>query len=87
MARRDDQLESFKHDANMPVFLLNKGCGAVGLNLTCATHVLILEAGWNPVWESQAISRAHRLGHTGPLTVKRYVVAGVQAVCYMIQHL
>lgn len=38
-----------------------------------ANHVLILEPSWNPVFEEQAISRANRLGQTGPINVVRYV--------------
>lgn len=71
--KRDAMLQAFIDDDAMPVFLLNRGCGAVGLNLTVATHVLILETSWNPVWESQAIGRAHRLGQKGPISVNRYV--------------
>jgi SNF2 family DNA or RNA helicase len=86
MKRREEQLESFKQDPKIPVFLLNKICGAVGINLTCATHVLILEASWNPVWESQAIGRAHRLGQTGPITVTRYVLEGKPPLIHMPEY-
>ena len=54
----------------------NKALGATGINLTVVNHVLILEPSWNPVFEEQAISRAHRLGQTGPIKVVRYVVKG-----------
>jgi len=43
LKRRKDALDAFKEDENVPVFLLNKQCGAVGLNLTIATHIMILE--------------------------------------------
>jgi hypothetical protein len=79
MKRRAEALECFRNNEDVPVFLLNKQCGAMGVNLTVATHVLILEASWNPVWEEQAISRAHRLGQKGPIQVIRYIGKGACA--------
>ena len=58
------------------VCLLNKACGALGINLTVATHVFIVEPSWNPVWEDQAISRVHRMGQQWPIEVRRYVCKG-----------
>jgi SNF2 family DNA or RNA helicase len=78
MRRRAEALEDFKTNDDVPVFLLNKQCGAVGLNLTVATHVLIVEPSWNPVWEDQAVSRAHRLGQTGPIEIRRYCLKGAR---------
>lgn len=43
LRRRMEALDAFKEDEHVPVFLLNKQCGAVGLNLTIATHIMILE--------------------------------------------
>ena len=36
--------------------------GGVGLNLTRASHVYILDPWWNPALEEQAIDRVHRIG-------------------------
>ena len=46
--RRREAIAAFTDDDRSSVFLLNKTCGAMGLNLTAATHVMILEPSWNP---------------------------------------
>ncbi|OTA83136.1 hypothetical protein M434DRAFT_400748 [Hypoxylon sp. CO27-5] len=67
-------LEQFQADPNMPTLLMSLGTGAVGLNITAATRVHILEPQWNPSVEKQAIGRALRLGQTRPVTVVKYRV-------------
>jgi hypothetical protein len=74
--RRREALINFGENPHCAVFLLTRGTGAVGLNLTVATHIVLLEPHWNPVFEEQAISRAHRLGHKGDITVLRYLCQG-----------
>jgi len=54
--------------------LLTFGVGSVGLTLTEATHVHLVEPHWNPMVEEQAIARAHRIGMDKPVTVWRYIV-------------
>ena len=49
-------------------------CG-VGLNLTCANHVILCEPWWNPFAEEQAMDRAHRIGQTRPVRVVRLAIA------------
>ncbi|KAF1782199.1 P-loop containing nucleoside triphosphate hydrolase [Phytophthora cactorum] len=51
----------------------SESCG-VGLNLTCASVVILLDPWWNPGVEEQAVDRVHRLGQTQDVIVKRYVV-------------
>jgi SNF2 family DNA or RNA helicase len=60
----------------VPVFLLSLKAGGVGLNLTAADHVLLLDPWWNPAAEDQAADRAHRIGQTEPVTITRLVTAG-----------
>ncbi len=48
--------------------------GAVGINLTAANHVFLLEPCMNPATEHQAIGRAWRMGQSRPVTVKRLFV-------------
>jgi SNF2 family DNA or RNA helicase len=50
--------------------------GGVGLNLTAADHVFIVDPWWNPAAEDQAADRAHRIGQTRPVQVHRLVAQG-----------
>jgi SNF2 family DNA or RNA helicase len=54
----------FEGDAECPVFLISLKAGGVGLNLTAADYVFLLDPWWNPAVEAQAIDRAHRIGQT-----------------------
>lgn len=55
------------------VFLISLKAGGVGLNLTCADYVFVLNPWWNPKAEEQAISRAHRIGQTKNVFVYRFI--------------
>ncbi|MEO7987889.1 MAG: DEAD/DEAH box helicase [Chryseolinea sp.] len=59
---RKDQVERFNRDANLKVFLISIKAGGLGLNLTEADYVFILDPWWNPAVEAQAVDRAHRIG-------------------------
>lgn len=59
---RKTRVENFQNSENCLVFLLSLKAGGVGLNLTAAECVFILDPWWNPAAESQAIDRAHRIG-------------------------
>ncbi|GFH18644.1 hypothetical protein V8C86DRAFT_3013167 [Haematococcus lacustris] len=50
--------------------------GGVALNLTAASHVMLMDPWWNPATEAQAMDRIHRLGQYKPITVVRFVIAG-----------
>ena len=58
-----------------PVFLISLKAGGVGLNLTEADYVFVLDPWWNPAVEAQAIDRTHRIGQTRPVMVYRLVAA------------
>ena len=63
---RDRQacVDRFQNDPTCPLFLISLKAGGVGLNLTAAEHVFLLDPWWNPAVEAQAIDRAHRIGQT-----------------------
>eukprot|EP00041_Stephanoeca_diplocostata_P035931 m.1285333 g.1285333 ORF g.1285333 m.1285333 type:complete len:982 (-) comp24780_c0_seq32:2645-5590(-) len=67
-------LERFTQRDEIRVLLLTMRVGGVGLNLTAASHVILLDPWWNPAVEEQAIDRVHRIGQTKRVTVKRFVV-------------
>ena len=58
-----------------PVFLISLKAGGVGLTLTEADYVFVLDPWWNPAVEAQAVDRAHRIGQTRPVMVYRLVAA------------
>jgi SNF2 family DNA or RNA helicase len=59
---RREQVERFNKDTSVRVFLISIKAGGLGLNLTKADYVFILDPWWNPAVEAQAIDRAHRIG-------------------------
>lgn len=61
---REKLVNQFQTDEKIDLFLISLKAGGVGLNLTAAEYVFILDPWWNPAAESQAIDRAHRIGQT-----------------------
>jgi superfamily II DNA or RNA helicase len=61
---RAAKVERFQTDAECPIFLVSLKAGGLGLNLTAAEYVYLLDPWWNPAVEAQAIDRSHRIGQT-----------------------
>ena len=59
---REKAIQSFQNDSSKRVFLISLKAGGVGLNLTAADYVYIVDPWWNPAVEQQAIDRTHRIG-------------------------
>ena len=59
---RAARVERFNTDPECRVFLISLKAGGLGLNLTTADYVFLLDPWWNPAVEAQAIDRAHRIG-------------------------
>jgi len=72
---RKERVERFQSDAACPVFLVSLKAGGVGLNLTAADHVVLLDPWWNPAVEAQAIDRAHRTGQHRTVIATRLIAA------------
>lgn len=64
MKQRKEEVEKFQEDETIKTFLISLKAGGVGLNLTVADYVYIVDPWWNPAAEQQAIDRAHRIGQT-----------------------
>ncbi len=62
--KRDEKVERFQNSPEIPVFLISLKAGGLGLNLTSADYVYLLDPWWNPAIEAQAIDRSHRIGQT-----------------------
>ncbi len=60
----------------VPLFLVSLKAGGLGLNLTAADTVVLIDPWWNPAVEQQAMARAHRIGQVRPVLVYRLVAAG-----------
>ena len=82
---REKVIETFRNDDSIKVFLISLKAGGVGLNLTEADYVFILDPWWNPASEIQALSRAHRIGQNKTVFVHRYISA--ETIEEKIQHL
>ncbi len=70
---RKDQVENFNKDPNLKVFLISIKAGGLGLNLTEADYVFILDPWWNPAVEAQAVDRAHRIGQTKKVFTYKFI--------------
>src|SRR5213079_1298916 len=72
---RDRQacVERCQGDPDCKLFLISLKAGGLGLNLTAAEYVFLLDPWWNPAVESQAIDRAHRIGHSRPVFAYRLI--------------
>ncbi len=70
---REEVIKQFQDDPENRFFLISLKAGGVGLNLTAADYVFILDPWWNPAAEMQAISRSHRIGQTQNVFVYRYI--------------
>ncbi|KAF2001888.1 hypothetical protein P154DRAFT_618967 [Amniculicola lignicola CBS 123094] len=68
---REASLHKLRNDKRTRVLLCSLKCGSLGLNLTAASRVVIMEPFWNPFVEEQAIDRVHRLNQTVDVTVYR----------------
>ena len=70
---RKSQVEAFQNQEDVSFFFISLKAGEVGLNLTKASYVLLLDPWWNPFSERQAIARAHRIGQENKVNVIRFV--------------
>jgi SNF2 family DNA or RNA helicase len=72
---REKIVNSFQNNPENKIFLISLKAGGVGLNLTAADYVFILDPWWNPASEIQAMNRAHRIGQDKSVFVYRYITS------------
>ncbi|WP_226389848.1 DEAD/DEAH box helicase [Penaeicola halotolerans] len=70
---RQNQVEQFQNNEQVKVFLISLKAGGVGLNLTKAEYVFLLDPWWNPAVEAQAIDRAHRIGQENKVFIYKFI--------------
>jgi len=73
---RQARVERFQTDPECRLFLISLKAGGLGLNLTAAEYVFLLDPWWNPAVEAQAVDRTHRIGQTRPVFAYRIIAAG-----------
>jgi hypothetical protein len=73
---RQAKVRRFQEDADCKLFLISLKAGGLGLNLTAAEYVFLLDPWWNPAVEAQAMDRAHRIGQTRPVFAYRLIAQG-----------
>jgi hypothetical protein len=70
---REKAIREFQDNDSCRVFLISLKAGGVGLNLTAADYVYIVDPWWNPAVEQQAIDRTHRIGQTKNIFAYRMI--------------
>jgi superfamily II DNA or RNA helicase len=70
---RQSKVDRFQTDPGCRLFLISLKAGGLGLNLTAAEYVFLLDPWWNPAVEAQAIDRAHRIGQTRQVFAYRLI--------------
>lgn len=73
-SKKSQAIARFKEDPEINVLLLSLKAGGVGLNLTEATHVFMMDLWWNPTVEQQAFDRVHRIGQTKSVFIHRLLI-------------
>ncbi|KAG0272728.1 hypothetical protein BGZ95_011495 [Linnemannia exigua] len=71
---RNEAVHRMTHDPSYGIMLISLKCGSLGLNLTVANHVVIMDPWWNPALENQAIDRVHRIGQRKNVFVHRLCI-------------
>lgn len=83
---RAKTVDEFNSDENQFVFLISTRAGGVGLNITSANKVVVVDPNWNPSHDLQAQDRAYRIGQTRDVEVFRLVSAGtIEEIVYARQ--
>ncbi len=70
---REEAIQEFQNNHDCRVFLISLKAGGIGLNLTAADYVYIVDPWWNPAVEQQAIDRTHRIGQTKNIFAYRLI--------------
>jgi len=66
-------VKDFQESKSAQPFLISIKAGGIGINLTSAEYVFIVDPWWNPAVEMQAMDRAHRIGQTKPVFVYKMI--------------
>ncbi|KAK4504821.1 hypothetical protein PRZ48_002783 [Zasmidium cellare] len=73
--QRSQALHAFNNIDSVRVLLVSIKAGGQGLNFTAANKAYVMEPGWNPAAEHQAVDRVHRIGQKRDVTIKHFIMA------------
>ncbi|CCE82794.1 Piso0_002540 [Millerozyma farinosa CBS 7064] len=76
ISRRSITLDKFRSSKKHNVLLCSLKCGSVGLNLTCASRVILFDPWWNPQIQEQAIDRIYRIGQKSAVDIYELIIRG-----------
>ncbi|XP_010911175.1 SNF2 domain-containing protein ENL1 [Elaeis guineensis] len=83
---REKIVKDFQEGAGAPIFLLTSQVGGLGLTLTKADRVIVVDPAWNPSTDNQSVDRAYRIGQTKDVLVYRLMTCGtVEEKIYKMQ--
>ena len=83
---RQKEVDDFNSNPAQFVFLISTKAGGVGLNITSANKVVVVDPNWNPAYDLQAQDRAYRIGQTRDVEVFRLVSVGtIEEIVYARQ--
>lgn len=83
---RAKAVDEFNSDPRQFVFLISTRSGGVGLNITSANKVVVVDPNWNPSHDLQAQDRAYRIGQSRDVEVFRLISAGtIEEIVYARQ--
>jgi len=70
---RQNAVTNFQTKKDLPFFLISLKAGGLGLNLTNADYVFLIDPWWNPAIERQAVDRTHRIGQTKSVFIYKFI--------------
>ncbi|MFA9214998.1 MAG: DEAD/DEAH box helicase [Candidatus Methylacidiphilales bacterium] len=70
---RQNAVTNFQNKEDLPFFLISLKAGGLGLNLTNADYVFLIDPWWNPAIERQAVDRSHRIGQTKSVFIYKFI--------------
>ncbi len=70
---RMELINDFQNNDKIKIFLISLKAGGMGINLTKADYVFILDPWWNPAIEAQAVDRAHRIGQKNQVFTYKFI--------------
>lgn len=85
-SEREKIVNDFQEGRGAPIFLLTSQVGGLGLTLTKADRVIVVDPAWNPSTDNQSVDRAYRIGQKKDVVVYRLMTCGtIEEKIYKMQ--